>query len=380
MTIMRFQEMTTMRFMKILKSSVVPLVAISAIAAMGILGPRLLEPVHLGAQGYSGALPNITAASGTSLRLPYTAGRVAQGGAQQAITADATGLLSTANQTSCAAPAYTACNFVYWTTGTSLSITQTASTAFAPGNVVIAFVTTTADDINVITPASWSPWTTGASNTPGGAGNTAGTYWIPPGNCWYSVATGTLTSPTFGAAPGDTALGLNTVGASFTPVMQVATTNAAVVSVNTIKCLINPPSTIGISGRGINLVSADVYYGIQQAGGVNATQASVAASGTFNSQIVFTKIAFPAAGAAETPSTVTPVRADSGSLAYSPAAASFNSLVTTAGAFFTQTFTPATSFALTTARTMYYINFTVLCNTTQATTINVAGVQVSFTS
>lgn len=350
-----------------------------AAAFIAFAGLPSLRPVPAWAQGYSGALPNVTAASGTSLRLPYTAGRVAQGGAQTAITADATGLLATGSMASCAAPAYTGCNFVYWNTGASLSITTAAATAFAPGNVVIAFVTTSSNDILVITPASWSPWTTGATNTPGGASNTAGTYWIPPGNCWYDVATGTLTTPTFGAAPGVTALGLNVVGASNTPVMQVATTNAAVVSVNTIKCLINPPSTIGITGRGINLTSADVYYGIQQAGGVNATQASVAASGTFNGQIVFTKIAFPAAGASETPSTVTPVRADTGSLAYSPAAAAFNSLVTTAGAFFTQTFTPAASFALNVARTQYYVNFTVLCNTTQATTINVAGVQVSYT-
>lgn len=364
--------------MRILKHTLRLSVAAIVLAVLAI-GGSTLRPAKVQAQGYSGALPNVTAAAGTSLRLPYTAGSVTQGGAVTAITADATGLLATASMTSCAAPAYSACNFVYWASGSSLSITTTASTAFAAGNEVVAFVTTTGNDINVITPASRAPWNAANTQRPTGS-NIGGAYWIPPGNCWYSVATGTLTTPTFGAAPGVTALGLNVVGASNVPVMQVATTNAGVVSVNTISCVINPPGNVGISGRGVNLVDAVVVYGIQQTGGVNATQVAVEASGTMNGTLVFDKIAIPAAGASETPSTVTPVRADSGTLVLSPAKASFNSLVTTAGAFFNQTFTPATPFALTTDLTVYHVNFTVLCNTTQATTINVAGVLVHFTS
>lgn len=354
-------------------AALISLLAIVMIATGTFTPHRSLE-----AQGYSGALPNVRATAATGLGLTYTAGSVASGGAVQAITGST--LTATNTMTSCAAPAYSACNFVYWASGGSLSITTTAATAFAPGNVVIAFVTSTGGNITLVTPAAFSPWTATASNIPSGSLNSAGAYWVPPGNCWYSVATGTLTAPTFGAAPGVTALGLNVVGASSVPVMQVATTNAAVVSTNTISCVINPPSTIGITGRGVNLTSADVFYGIQQTGGVNATQLSVAASGTFNGTTVFDKIAMPAPGAAETPSTVTPVRADAGSLAYNPAAASFNSLVTTAGSFFTQRFTPATPFGLTTDETIYHINFSVLCNTTQATTINVAGVMVHFTS
>lgn len=348
------------------------------VAVVGFLWTAV-PPQRVQAQGYSGALPNVTAAAGTSLRLPYTAGQVFQGGAATTITADATGLLATGSMTSCAAPAYSACNFVYWTSGTALAITTTASTAFAPGNVVVAFVTTTSNDINVITPASRSPWIAANTQRPTGS-QIGGAYWVPPGNCWYSVATGTLTTPTFGAAPGNTALGLNTVGASFMPVMQVATTNAAVISTNTISCVINPPSTIGVSGRGVTLTDAVVVYGLQQAGGVNATQQTVAASGTFNGTIVFTKIALPTPGASETPSTVTPVRADAGTLVYTPAGASFNSAVTTAGSFATQQFTPATPFGLTTDLTIYHLNFAVLCNTTQATTLNVAGILVHFTS
>jgi hypothetical protein len=244
----------------------------------------------------------------------------------------------------------------------------------------VAFVTATGGNVTLVTPSSWMPATAAVTAQPGGSTNTAGAYWVPPGNCWYSVATGTLTTPTFGAAPGVTALGLNVVGASNVPVMQVATTNAASISTNTISCVINPPSTVGITGRGVTLTDAVVVYGLQQTGGVNATQLSVAASGTFNGTIVFDKVAFPTSGASETPSTVTPVRADAGSLVYTPTAATFNSVVTTAGAFFTQKFTPATPFALSTDLTIYHVNMAVLCNTTQATTINVAGVLVHFTS
>lgn len=330
------------------------------------------------AQGYSGAMPNVTAAAGTSLRAPYTAGTIVQGGAQQAITADSTGLLTTANQSSCAAPAYTACNFVYWASGTSLSTTTTASTAFAVGNVVVAYITTNANDILVITPAAWSPSSAAYNTTRPSGAQTGGSYWVPPGNCWYSVATGTLTSPTFGATPGVTSLGLNWF--SGVPVMQVATTNAAVVSTNTLTCMINPPSYVGVTGRGITLTDAVMYYGVQQAGGIAATQVAVLASGTMNGTIVFGKVAMPASGAGETASTVTPVRADSGTLTINPVVGSWNSAVTTAGAFYSATFTPATPFALQTDLTEYLVSVAFLCNTTQATTINTAGIQIHYTN
>lgn len=351
----------------------------STVLLAGLIAAFVFTDRHqtVNAQGYSGALPNVRKTAATGLGLTYTSGTVTVGGAVQSITGST--LTATNTMTSCAAPAYTACNFVYWTSGSSLSITTTASTAFAPGNIVVAFVTSTGGNITLVTPASWSPATAATTLRPSGS-NTGGAYWVPPGNCWYSVATGTLTTPTFGAAGGVTSLGLVTIGASSTPVMQVATTNAAVVSTNTITCLVNPPSTVGVTGRGVSLVDANVFYGIQQTGGVNATQVAVLASGTMNGTLVFSKIAMPTAGASETPSTVTPVRADSGTLVIAPVVGSFNSLVTTAGSFFTSSFTPATPFGLTTDLTNYYVNFSVLCNTTQATTINVAGVLIHYTN
>ena len=339
----------------------------------------LLHPKVVHAQGYSGALPNIlTPASG--LVVTYTNGTVTSGGLQTAITGNTVTVSNT--QTDCSAPGYASCNFIYWNTGASLSTTTTAATAFAPGNVVIAYVTATGGNVSVVTPAAWSPSSTGVNNQPGNSTNTAGAYWVPPGNCWYSVATGTLTTPTFGAAAGVTALGLNntTATAPAVPVMQVATTNASVISVNTINCLINPPSTVGITGRGINLVNADFFYGIQQSGGVNATQLYTLASGTMNGALVFSKVVMPTPGASETPSTVAPVRADTGTLAVTPSGATFNSLVTTAGAFFTQRYTPSAPFSLSGDDTLYYISMTFLCNTTQATTINTPGVMIHFTS
>lgn len=355
------------------------LVALLAGAFVGLWGAGLHFKA-LKAQGYSGALPNVAATAATGLGITYTAGTVTQGGAQQAITGNT--LTATDAMTSCAAPAYTACNFVYWNTGVSLSITTTAATAFAAGNTVISFITTSGGNITAVTPASWAPWTATFQNQPSGTTNTAGAYWVPPGNCWYGVVTGTLTSPTFGAAPGATALGMNVVlsTAPAIPVMQVSTTNAASISVNTITCMINPPSTVGVAGRGINLVNADFFYGIQQAGGVNATQVYSLAAGTMNGALVFSKVVMPAPGAAETPSTVAPVRADAGTLVVNPAGASFNSVVTSAGAFFTQRYTPATPFSLSTDMTIYYVSMTFLCNTTQATTINTPGVLIHFTS
>ena len=358
-------------------STLLKALALIIALTFGLSVPTLMYHARdVQAQGYSGALPNVLTPT-TGLVVTYTSGSIASGGLVTAITGATVTVSNT--QTDCSAPGYASCNFVFWNSGSSLSTSTSYATAFAPGNVIVAYVTATGGNVTLVTPSSWAP---GASNLVGpGGSNTAGAYWVPPGNCWYGVVTGTLTSPTFGAAPGATGLGLTTVIATAPaiPVMQVATTNAAVISVNTINCLINPPSTIGITGRGVNLVNVDFFYGIQQAGGVNATQLYTLASGTMNGALVFSKVAMPAPGASETPSTVAPVRADAGTLVVTPSGATFNSVVTTAGAFFTQRFAPATTFSLTTDDTMYYVSMTVLCNTTQATTINTPGVMVHIT-
>jgi hypothetical protein len=318
------------------------------------------------AQGYSGAAPNVSAAAGVSLRAVYTAGTITSGGATQAITADAVGLLTTDTQTSCAAPAYTACNFIYWPgSGVSLATTTTYSTAFAPGNVVVAFVTTNAGDITLVTPAAWNLPTSAASIS--GFTGTTSSYWVPPSACDGSVS-----------ANPDTANHTYTViGTSLHPVFNLAVDATAATHSFTFVCNITPPSNL-TTGRGVQLTAANFFYGVQTTA-PDATQLTVAASGTYNSQIVFTKVAYPAAGAGETSSTEAPVRADAGNLVYTPTGATFNNTVTTAGRFYTQTFTPATPFGLETPLTQYYLNVKIINPTTQATIINTPGVQVVYT-
>lgn len=203
--------------------------------------------------------------------------------------------------------------------------------------------------------------------------------WIGPGNCWYSVVTGTVTAPTFGAVSSGTALGITTQISTVPaiPVIQVASTNAGVISVDTITCGVPIPSRVNAS-RGVYVVDATFAYGIIGTGGVNATQVAVEASGTMNGGLVFSQVAFPTPGAAETASTVAPTRWDTGTLVLTPAKAAFNSLVTTAGAFFTQKFTPATPMPMASDLTQYFVSLPVLCNTTQATAIYSSGILVHY--
>lgn len=338
------------------------LAVVAALLALGLLLGIELAPPALQAQGYSGALPNVTATAATGLGLTYTAGTVAQGGATQAITAGT--LSATDSKTSCVAPAYSGCNIVYWASGTGLSITTTPATAFAVGNVPIAFVTATGGNISAVTPAAWSP-ATAAYNTlrPSGS-DTGGSYWVPPTACNSSVSgngTGTQGFTILGTAPS-------------IPVVQAQTSN---IGTNThyYTCNITPPSNIGVTGRGANIVSASFFYGVQTTG--LGTQATVAASGTMNGKLVFTKIAYPTAAAGQTPTGLAEAaRADSGTLGFSDLT---NVATTTAGEFYTLTFTPATPIAATAALTQYFLTVSLLNTAISATITNSPGVLVSYT-
>lgn len=361
-----------MRLNRLLKA----IVTVAALAALFTVPMLFRHQSDLQAQGYSGAMPNVlTPASG--LVVTYTNGTIAVGGTQQSITTNTVTVSD--NQTSCLAPAYTACNFVFWTSGTSLSTSTSATTAFTAPNVVVAYVTSSGGNVTAITPTSWAPSVAAATLTPTGTQNTAGAYWVSPGNCYFTTSGGTFVAQTGVGVAGATGLSLvaSAAGVGVAPVMQIATTNAGTAT-NTITCLINPPSTVGVTGRGVNLVDATFFYGVQQTG--LGAQASVLASGTMNGALVFSKIAFPAAGAGETPSTVAPVRADAGTLVITPVVASFNVATTTAGAFFTAKFAPQTTFSLSTDLTQYYVSLTVLCTATSATTLNTPGVLIHFTS
>jgi hypothetical protein len=191
-------------------------------------------------------------------------------------------------------------------------------------------------------------------------------YWVRPGDC--------IGTPS-GNATGTQ--GLQSAGAAAMPVQGVQT-NATGTNTHIYVCTITPPSWIISATTGLAVKDATFFYGVQ----TNAlgTQASVAASGTFNGAVVFSSVTYPAAAASETPSTVTPVRADAGTLGITPAAASANTATTTAGAFYSQLFTPATPIAWSTD--MKQLLFTVaLQNTaTTATVTNSPGALIHFQS
>lgn len=155
-------------------------------------------------------------------------------------------------------------------------------------------------------------------------------YWVPIGACQTSVS---------GNSTGTN--GLTTVGASNTPVIQ-AHTSVTGTNTHTYICNIAPPVNLASFNGGNRLMIYDAVFVYGQQSEISVAQAAVLASGTFNGSIVFSFINYPPAGASETASTVTPVRADTGTMSMTPAVASFNQTTTTAGAFFTQTFTPST--------------------------------------
>lgn len=224
------------------KLSALSFIAIGVVAVMLALVPNF-RPAHLEAQGYSGAPPVVSAHSGTSLRAVYTAGTISYGGASQSITADATGLLTTDSKTDCSAPAYASCNFVYWTTGTSLSTTTTLETAFKPGNVVVAFVTTAAGDITAVVPASRTIPIPPVQRTDR-------FFKVSPASC-ADVYTTTA------ADTGFPAWGVSATGESLRQ-FQTNSTSGTV----TLTCQIEQPPSTTTSGTGISVTGIDVNYSV----------------------------------------------------------------------------------------------------------------------
>lgn len=193
--------------------------------------------------------------------------------------------------------------------------------------------------------------------------------WVPASAC---IAAGsTATAQTLYGVAGTTGLGNIPTGASAIPVYQYASTAG---TSHNYACQIPVPTRTNLS-RGAYLVDATFYYGVQQT--LLPTQAATLASGFFNGTTVFTTITMPTPGAAETASTVTPVRADAGSLLITPPVASFNVALTTAGAFDSVKFTPATPIALTSDFTGYYMNVNFLV-TTGVMTTNTPGFVVHY--
>jgi hypothetical protein len=168
--------------------------------------------------------------------------------------------------------------------------------------------------------------------------------------------------------------GYTTVGASATPVVQ-ADTSGTGTNTHTYICTISAPERL-TAGRGSEITKIDFFYGVQ----TNAlgTQAATLASGTLNSSIVFSSITYPVAAASETASTVTPVRLDAGTMLLTPAVASFNTATTTAGAFYTESATPATPIAVSTDLRQFLFTVTLQCTASTATITNSPGLRVYY--
>lgn len=313
------------------------LAIISLIAAI-LIAPALVRPT-VGAQGYSGALPVVSAASGTSLRAVYTAGRVSNGGSQQAITADATGLLTTASQGDCAAPTFTACNIVYWTSSTALATTTSVATAFKPGNIVVAYVTTNGTDILAVTPASWSPGI--ASNT-----QTDRFIYAPPTSCMFT--------PTTTAAASGWPKWI--LGAASEPLLEYKTdTTGGTVSVS---CILHQPGTRSTAGTGMTVTGVDVLYSI-----VGVTSTSVG-------DPAFATVTGPATAGGAAAGTVA---AAGGSLTLLPTTGTWQKTAVTSGLLYRGSATFGTAVALNTPYQLLTVTFLVTTPGTTATQIDLGG-------
>jgi hypothetical protein len=213
--------------------------------------------------------PFLTAGAG--LTLNYSTGSLFQGGAVVSITGAT--LTMTNTEASCAAPAYSACNFVYWTSGTSLSTTTTLATAAASGNIIVGFVTTAAGAITVITHAEFAmPGPLGVAQaisttlTPStAAGVGLGTAALPFSNLIVGTAATNVFTVTPASATAARAITLADPGGAATLMYTNATASQTVSGLNTFtgnKAQItsdftdaNSASLQAITGLGIAVVS-----------------------------------------------------------------------------------------------------------------------------
>ena len=108
-----------------------------------IMGFSLMATLAWG-QGYTRPPTPVLPASG--LTVLYSDGTVTSGGRQ--LTINAGSLILTNNMTNCAAPQFIACNIVYWDGhSASLSVTTDPPTAFAVGQTVVGFMTTSGGNV-----------------------------------------------------------------------------------------------------------------------------------------------------------------------------------------------------------------------------------------
>lgn len=191
---------------------------------------------------------------------------------------------------------------------------------------------------------------------------------LPPGAC-NSFVSGNATGTN----------GFTNAGTSATFSVPIVQAQASVTGTNTLGfvCDLDIKSALSTSiPKQVYLIDAVFYYGVQ--GGALGTQANVLASGTLNGSLVFSKIVLPTPAASETPSTVAPVRADSGTLTITPAVASWNTGTTTVGGFYSAQFIPASAIPLTTDLNKYFLTVNLQAAVTTATTVNSPGLTLHY--
>jgi hypothetical protein len=191
---------------------------------------------------------------------------------------------------------------------------------------------------------------------------------LPPGACNSFVS---------GNSTGTNGLTNNGTSATFSVDMVQAQVSATGTNTLGFVCSLDILSGLQASNpKNVSLIDAVFYYGVQQA--AIGTQAATLASGTMNGSTVFSQIALPTPAASETASTVAPVRSDSGSLTITPVVGSFNTATTTAGAFYSVRFTPASAFPLNVDLNRYYLTVNFQGAATTATTVNSPGLTVHY--
>ncbi len=163
-----------------------------------------------------------------------------------------------------------------------------------------------------------------------------------------------------------------------TQVVENQTTNTGT-NTQTYLCTVPLPSRTGLY-RGVAVSDVQFLYGVQTS--ALGTQAATLASGTFNSSIVFTLVPTVVPGASETALAITTggTRADTGTLAITPAAASANTATTTAGQFYSQKFAPSAPIALNTDINVLLVTVTLQCAATSTTITNTPGFWVHYTA
>ncbi len=192
-------------------------------------------------------------------------------------------------------------------------------------------------------------------------------YWITPSKCNGSTAGSRKTGS-----------GLVVAGLSFTPVVAIVADPAGESTTTaTIICTITPPSWIVTTGTGLAIQDAVFMFTPETTMG---TSTSVVGSGTLNGATVFGSITYPAAGATETPTDVTPARADSGNLTILPVAGSIPTTTTTAGSFYSIKFTPASPIVWKTDLKQLLLTVTLPTIAGLQTQVDSSGVLVHFKS